>query len=104
MSILSAFNAIRLWHWRRTYRPGRTVTRFVAHDIRRDVEVIEVSKIRGGVITARICTWNVLYYAKNLQQKPEFEKVREIKINRLWEWSGNSWGGPVPPSIDTPTQ
>ena len=104
MGILSAFNSIKLLHRRRTYRPGRTVTRFVARDIRRDVEVIDVSKIRDGVIIARTCTWNVLYHAKGLQQKPGFGEAREIEINRLWEWPGDSWGGRVPPSIDTPVQ
>jgi hypothetical protein len=101
MGILSAFNAIRLWHRRRIYRPGRTVTRFVARDIRRDVEVIDVSKIRDGVLIARTCTWNVLHHAKGLQQKLGLGEVREIEINRLWEWPSNSWGGSVPPSIDT---
>jgi hypothetical protein len=96
-------NAIRLWHWRRTYRPGKTVTRFLAPDIRRDVEVIDVSKIKDGVITARTCTWNVLYHLKNLEQKPGFGDVREIEIKRLWDWPGNSWGGPVPRSTDEAT-
>ena len=103
MGSLSLLNAIRLWHRRRTYLRGKTITRFVAPDVRRDVEVIGVSKIQDGMITARTCTWNVLYHARSLQQKPGFGEVREIELNKLWEWPGNSWGGPVPPSIDAPT-
>jgi hypothetical protein len=93
-------NKIRLWHWRRQYRPGRIVTRFLAPDNRRDVEVIDVSLIAAGIITAKTRTWNVLYAVKGIAPEPLFGVVRKIEIKDLWIWSGELWGGPVPDSTD----
>jgi hypothetical protein len=93
-------NAIRRWYWRRTYRPGRTVSRFLVPDIRRDVEVIDASKLSDGLITARTRTWNVLYHAKGIEPKPPYGEAGEIEIKRLWDWSGKPWGGSVPASTD----
>jgi hypothetical protein len=86
--------------WRSAYRPGTTVTQFIAYDIRRDVEVVDVSKMNDGIITARTRTWNVLYHFSKIQPQPDFGPVREIEIERLWDWSGELWGGPVPPNSD----
>jgi len=91
---------IRLWRWKRQYRPDRVVTRFLAPDVRRDVEVVDVSLIEGGMISARIRTWNLLYAAKGIAPKPPFGDVRRIEIKDLWIWSGEPWGGPVPDSTD----
>jgi hypothetical protein len=91
---------IRLWHLRRQYRPGRIVSRFLAPDIRREVEVVEVPLLEVGVISARVRTWNVLYVAKGIVPKPPFEDVQKIEIKDLWIWSGESWGGPVRGSTD----
>ena len=91
---------IRLWHWKRRYRTGRTVTQFLAPDIRRDVEVLDASRIDAGVITARTRTWNVLYAIKGLAPEPPFGEVRTVEIRELWKWSGAPWGGPVPDSTD----
>jgi len=92
--------AIRFWRRRRTYRRGMIVTRFIAPDIRRDVDVIDASRLADGIITARTCTWNVLYHLRNIQAKPGFSEPREIEIEQLWQWFGQSWGGVVPTSID----
>jgi hypothetical protein len=76
------------------------VSRFIACDILRDVEVIDASRIERGVITARTRTWNLLYATYNVQPQPGFGDVREIRIADLWAWPGEDWGGPVPESID----
>jgi hypothetical protein len=89
---------LRLWHRRRCYRPGRVLTRFLAPDIRRDVEVVDVSLIDAGVVTAKIRTWNVLYSARGISPKPAFGAARMTTIKGLWVWSGAAWGGPVPDS------
>lgn len=91
---------IQLWRWKRTYRPGRIITRFIAPDIRRDVEVVIVSRLEEGVISARIRTWNVYYAIKGIAPEPPFEDMREIAIKDLWNWSGKRWGGPVPESTN----
>ena len=90
------FNMIRRWYRRRRYRPGRVIARFLAPDIRRDVEIVDASQIDTGLISARIRTWNVLYAAKGLEAEPPFGEVRTIEIKDLWVWTGELWGGPVP--------
>ena len=60
----------------------------------------DVSKINSGIITARTRTWNVRYYSKNIQARPDFGPAREIAIERMWNWSGQRWGGIVPPDVD----
>ena len=87
-----------LWHWhrRRLYRPGRVVSRFLAPDVRRDVEVVDASEIDAGRLTVRVRTWNVLYAIKGLAPEPPFGEVRTETVGELWAWSGEPWGGPVP--------
>jgi hypothetical protein len=91
---------IRVWHWKRRYRPGRVVTSFLAPDIRRDVEVVDISLIETGIISARLRTWNVLYAAKDIAPQPPFGDVRKIEIKDLWLWTGELWGGPVSDATD----
>ncbi len=91
------FNRFRLWLWKRHYRPGRVITRFLAPDVRRDVEVVDVSLIDAGIVSARIRTWNVLY-AFGLT--PPFGEVRKFAIKDLWIWSGERWRGPVAQSSE----
>jgi hypothetical protein len=71
------------------------VTRFLAPDVRRDVEVVDASEIDAGLLTVRTRTWNVLYAKKGLSPKPPFGGVRTVSIGDLWAWSGEPWGGPV---------
>jgi hypothetical protein len=98
--LLAALKKIRCWYWRWRYTPGKTISRFIACDIRRDVEIVDAALIASGVITARTRTWNVLYTIKGLAPQPAFGDIRAIAIADLWKWSGESWGGPVPPSTD----
>jgi hypothetical protein len=95
-SQLPGCRQLRRWLRRRQYRPGRVVTRFVAKDVRRDVEVVDAAQIDAGIIRARVRTWNVLYAVKGLAPVPAFGDVRTVEIRNLWVWSGAPWGGPVP--------
>lgn len=72
------------------------VSRFVAKDIRRDVNIVDSSNIAKGLITAKLRTWNVLYDINGIEKKPSFEDTQEIEVAKLWNWDGESWGGPVP--------
>ena len=85
--------AIQLWLRERRYRDGCTVSRFVARDIRRDVEVVATDRLKEGFITARVRTINVLYQMKGLVPESEFEPPREIALVDLWVWTGQPWGG-----------
>jgi hypothetical protein len=87
------FKSIQNWFRRRRFREGETISRFIACDIRREVQVVSAARIVDGFITAHIRTSNVLYTSKGLVAKPEFEPAREIRIDELWKWTGKSWGG-----------
>lgn len=97
------FSHLRRWLRRRTYRPGRVVTQFVALDIRRDVLVVDASQLDVGTITARVRTWNVLYSVKRLASVPPFGEVQTIQLRELWAWTGAPWGGPVPGQATPPS-
>jgi hypothetical protein len=84
---------IQSWLHRRQYRVGRTLIRFVARDVRREVEILDITRLDESYITARIRTFNVLYVSKGLLPKTEFEVPREVAIGDLWTWTGQSWGG-----------
>lgn len=84
---------LRNWWRRRTLREGRVVSQFVACDIRRDIWIVSASRIDDGLITARVRTTNVLYLSKGLVPPSEFEEARELRIDEMWRWTGNSWGG-----------
>lgn len=84
---------LQRWLNRRTFREGKTVSRFIAPDVRRDILVISAARIDEGIITGRMRTVNVLYLSKKLIPKPEFEPARELHIKELWQWTGKNWGG-----------
>lgn len=70
---------------------GARLTRFVAKDVRRDVEIVDASELDQGFVRARIRTWNVLYVARGMAAVPELEPPRRVAIADLWTWTG-----PVP--------
>jgi hypothetical protein len=78
------------------YRPGQVVSRFLATDVRRDVQVVDASGIDAGLLKVRTRTWNVLYTIKGLSPEPPFVEVRTVAVRDLWAWSGEPWGGPIP--------
>ncbi len=97
-------NSIQIWIWKRKYRPNQVVTHFIARDVRRDLEVIDVEEITKGIITGRTKTWNVIYAIKGVQEEPQFGEIRRLEIKNLknlWDWNGELWGGPVPGLIDS---
>ena len=87
------FQRIRKWLRRRRYRVGRTLSRFIAKDVRREVHTFDVSRLDEGYITARVRTTNVLYVIRGLIEQPGFEEPREIALKELWRWTGKPWGG-----------
>ena len=87
------FRGIRTWFWRRTYREGRTLSRFIARDVSREVMVISAARIDEGIVTVRIRTVNLLYKARGLFGSADFGPAVELPIEELWNWTGASWGG-----------
>lgn len=92
-SIQSTMTRIRSWLRRRTLPQGRVLSRFLAHDIRRDILIVSSERIDEGIITGRVRTSNLLYVSKGLAPQPEFEAARELRIDEMWRWTGQSWGG-----------
>ena len=83
----------KLQRLRRVYRPGRTLSRFIAIDIRREVEIVSADEIQEGLITAKIRTTNLLYRANGLVKEVPFGPPERVSIDELWTWSGQPWGG-----------
>jgi len=94
--------SVRLFCWRRKYRPGRIITHWLAKDVRRDVEVVDCSEIEAGRILGKTRTWNVLYASKGLKAEPSFGEPQQLDLRHLWDWTGEPWGGPVPEEGDRP--
>ena len=87
------FGPIQNWIRCRKYQEGKTLSRFIARDVCRDVLDICAERIAEGIITGRVRTTNVLYCSKGLVEQPEFGPPEELRIAELWHWSGQSWGG-----------
>jgi hypothetical protein len=84
---------LRSWSRRRTYREGEVISRFIARDIRRDILVVSTARMDDGIIRGRVRTTNVLYLSKGLLPAPDFDLARDLHIDDLWNWTGESWGG-----------
>lgn len=92
-SVRNMFEKIQRWSHRRKYRDGKTLSRFIARDVRRDILIVSAARIDEGIITGRVRTTNIFYAARGLVSEPEFELARELHIDEMWHWTGNSWGG-----------
>lgn len=85
--------SFKRWYRRRRFRDGRTVSRFIARDIRRDILIVSTARIDEGMITGRVRTTNLLYVARGLLPEPEFGPPSELRVEYMWDWTGQSWGG-----------
>jgi hypothetical protein len=85
----------RFWNWlcRRWYREGRTLSRFIACDVRREILIVSAAKVEEGIVTGRVRTTNLLYVSGGLVPEPEFGPPRELRIKEMWHWTGQPWGG-----------
>jgi len=78
---------------RRTYPEGKSLSRFIAHDVRRDIVIVSAARIDEGILTVRMRTTNILYVVRGLVTQPEPEPATEVRIEDMWNWTGQSWGG-----------
>ena len=90
---MTLFKGIRDWLRRWRYREGKTLSRFIACDVRRDILIVSAARVGDGVITGRVRTTNLLYLSGGLIPEPEFEPARELRIAEMWRWTGQRWGG-----------
>ena len=88
------FSFFSRWLRRWKYRPGRTLTKSIARDVRRDVRIVSADRIASGFITCKsIGTSNVLSVSSGLVGEVELESPQKIHIDNLWDWTGQTWGG-----------
>ncbi len=92
----------RLRRLRSTFRAGAEISRFIAKDVRRDIQVLDDSRVDDGYVTARVRTTNVLYVTHNLEAAPEFGAPEILHLDRAWAWGGDSWGGKEPIRLKIP--
>lgn len=99
------FTSIKRWFRRRQMREGRTLSHFIAPDVRREILIVSAARVDEGIITGRVRTTNVLYRSRGLIPQPEFEPEREMRIDEMWQWTGQPWGGlPDGTSIADPSK
>lgn len=89
---MTLFKSIRDCFRRLRYRQGRTLSRFIACDVRREIQIVSAAKLEEGIITGRVRTMNLLYVDRGLVPEPEFEPASELRLDEMWHWSGKSWG------------
>jgi hypothetical protein len=87
------FEKIQRWSRRRRFREGKTLSRFIARDVRRDILIVSAARIDEGIILGRVRTTNVLYVSRGLAPQSDFEPAKELHIDKMWHWTGKSWGG-----------
>ena len=87
------FQTLHRWFRRRRFREGRTISRFIARDVRREILVVSAARVDEGIITGRVRTTNVLYLSGGLVRESEFGPPTELRIVDMWRWTGQSWGG-----------
>jgi len=87
------FKRVRNWLRTRWYREGRTLSRFIARDVRREVLIVSAAKLAEGIVTGRVRTTNLLYVSRGLVPEPEFGPPQELRIGEMWYWTGEPWGG-----------
>ncbi|MEP6757017.1 MAG: hypothetical protein ABJA67_16040 [Chthonomonadales bacterium] len=75
------------------FQEGETICRFIARDVRRDIIIESTVRVDEGIITGRVRTMNVLYLIRGYVQEPEFGPPQELLIEKMWDWTGQSWGG-----------
>jgi len=84
------FARLRRYLLRRKYAAGARLTRFLAPDVRREVEIVDASELDEGYVSARMRTWNVLHAAKGMAVVPELDGPRRVAITELWKWTSGA--------------
>ena len=87
------FNRVRNWLRRCRYREGRTLSRFIARDVRREILITSAARVGEGIVTGRVRTTNLLYRSRGLVPEVEFGPPRELRIDEMWHRTGPPWGG-----------
>lgn len=92
-SLRDILKRLQYWFRRWRFREGSILSRFIARDVRREILIVSTERIERGIITGRVRTTNLLYLSGGLISQPEFELARELCIDEMWKWTGQSWGG-----------
>jgi hypothetical protein len=87
------FRRFKRWYRHRKFQEGRTISRFIACDVRREILIVSTARLDEGMITGRVRTTNVLYASRGLVPESEFGPLQELRIGHMWHWTGQPWGG-----------
>lgn len=74
-------------------QPGDVLARFVAPDVHREILVVAADRVAEGILTVRVRTTNLLYVRRGLMPEPEFGPASEVRMDEMWQWTGQPWGG-----------
>jgi hypothetical protein len=69
------------------------LTSLVARDVRREIEIVEVSELAPGQERARIRVSSLLSESTDTAAVPAFEAPRRVAITDLWTGTGQRRGG-----------
>ncbi len=69
------------------------MSRFVARDVKREIEVVSSDRIDDGLIVGRVRTNNILYVHRGLVEEQGFGEPETLEIATMWDWTGEPWGG-----------
>ena len=83
----------RLNRIRAAFDSGEPMTRFIARDVRREILIVNIDELESGFVVAQTKTDNILYLSNNLAAESAFDAPERIQVDKMWEWTGNSWGG-----------
>lgn len=88
--------SLQLAFRRRKYRTGAKLSEFIARDVKRDITILDDSKIEDGYVVALVRTNNILYTSNNLVEEADYGEPQIVHLNGAWEWGGERWGGTEP--------
>ena len=91
--IMNLFSKIKIWFLKQGYKEGAEISRFIACDVRRTINIISNEKIDDGLITICVKTNNLLYIYKKLAKESDYGHPVEIQVSDIWNWTGKDWGG-----------
>ncbi|TWT75786.1 hypothetical protein CA13_73590 [Planctomycetes bacterium CA13] len=78
---------------RSAFADKRVLSSFIAKDVRREIKLVDIEEIESGFVVAQIRTNNILYMCNKLADEQHFSEPQRIAIDKIWEWTGQSWGG-----------
>ncbi len=78
-------NFISRIYLQQRYKKGKSISKFIAHDLRKDIFVVDNSEIVTGYLTIKERIFDVRMLKKHDFQVPQFSLPKKIKIRKIWK-------------------